>query len=69
MLGSSSTKIMIRNILPKILPVTVNNCAYAIPVGISLDATLSFLGFGYVGSGNVTTSLGFIIGDVTKGTD
>lgn len=67
-LGSSSQKIIRRNILPKILPVIVQTGTFAIPNAISLDATLSFLGFGYINlADRKKTSLGTIINNVMAG--
>lgn len=67
-LGSSSQKIIRRNILPKILPVIVQTGTFAIPNAISLDATLSLLGFGYINlADRKRTSLGTIINNVMAG--
>lgn len=69
-LGSSSGKIITKNILPRILPVIVQTGTFAIPTAISLDATLSFLGFGYVNAADRTkTSLGTIINNVMAGSE
>jgi len=68
-LGSNSGKIIFRNIMPRILPVIVQNASLAIPSAIGLDATLTFLGFGYIDANNTKeTSLGFILTSVLEGT-
>lgn len=67
-LGSSPNRIIRKNILPKILPVIVQAGIFAIPNAISIDATLTFLNFGYV-DGFKTTSLGKILNNVMNTTD
>ena len=62
-LGSSSGRIIRKNIMPKILPVIVQAGIFAIPNAISIDATLTFLGFGFV-DGFKRTSLGKVLNNV-----
>lgn len=67
-LGSRPNRILRKNILPKILPVIVQAGIFAIPNAISVDATLTFLNFGYV-DGLKRTSLGKILNNVMSTTD
>jgi len=68
-LGSNSGKIIFRNIMPRILPIIVQNASLAIPSAIGLDATLTYLGFGYIDPNNTKqTSLGAILTSVLDGT-
>jgi oligopeptide transport system permease protein len=67
LLGTPSSKIITKNILPKVMPVLVSVAAFAIPDAIALDATLSYLNFGFV-DGSINTSLGFIIQSVSMTT-
>lgn len=67
-LGSSSTRIIHKNILPKILPGIVQAGIFAIPNAISVDATLTFLNFGFV-DGVKKTSLGKILNNIMPDTD
>ncbi|WP_031543283.1 oligopeptide ABC transporter permease OppC [Mesoplasma photuris] len=66
-LGSSSGRIISKNIMPRILPVIVQAGAFAIPNAISIDASLTFLGFGFV-TGRKQTSLGQILNEIMAGT-
>ncbi|WP_051350879.1 oligopeptide ABC transporter permease OppC [[Acholeplasma] multilocale] len=66
-LGSSSTRIINKNIMPKILPVIIQAGTFAIPNAISVDASLTFLGFGFV-EGRKSTSLGAILNEIMAGT-
>ncbi|WP_342269327.1 oligopeptide ABC transporter permease OppC [Spiroplasma endosymbiont of Aspidapion aeneum] len=64
-LGSSGPKIIKRNILPKILPVVTQTACYAVPMAISIDATLSYYGFGFVSQVSLkNASLGSILQQV-----
>ncbi|PPE05774.1 oligopeptide ABC transporter permease OppC [Williamsoniiplasma lucivorax] len=62
-LGSGSRRIITKNIMPKILPVIIQAGTFAVPNAISIDATLSFLGFGFT-DGVKTTSLGKILNEI-----
>ncbi|WP_036268834.1 oligopeptide ABC transporter permease OppC [Mesoplasma seiffertii] len=66
-LGSSSGRIIQKNIMPKILPVIIQSGTFAIPNAISIDASLTFLGFGFI-EGRKETSLGQILNEVMAGT-
>jgi oligopeptide transport system permease protein len=69
-LGSSPSKIIVRNIMPRILPVIAQQASLAIPSAIGLDATLTFLGFGYVDAADThQSSLGLILSRVLDGTE
>jgi len=59
-LGTSSFKILVKNVLPKIAPIIVSIGAFAIPDAISIDTSLSYLHYGFV-DGTDTTSLGYLI--------
>ncbi|ATZ18890.1 oligopeptide ABC transporter permease [Williamsoniiplasma somnilux] len=65
-LGSKPNKIIRKNIMPKILPVIVQTGAFAIPNAISIDSSLSFLGFAFT-DGKSTTSLGKVLNNVMVG--
>ncbi|AVP49302.1 oligopeptide ABC transporter permease OppC [Williamsoniiplasma luminosum] len=65
-MGSSSGRIIKKNIMPKILPVIIQAGTFAVPGAISMDASLSFLNFGFT-DGNKTTSLGKILNEVMSG--
>lgn len=67
-LGSSSNRIIRKNILPKILPGIVQAGIFAVPNAISVDATLTFLNFGFV-DGMEKTSLGKILNNIMPGTE
>jgi oligopeptide transport system permease protein len=69
MLGTPTPKIIVSNILPKILPVIIQSAAFAIPTAISIDATFSYLGYGFVDAEGHITSLGTIISQVMARTD
>lgn len=45
-LGASSTRIMLRHILPNLLPLAIVNASIIIPAAIMVEAGVSFLGFG-----------------------
>jgi len=69
-LGSRPGRIIMRNILPRILPVIAQTASLGIPSAIGLDATLTFLGFGYIDPSNTKqTSLGLILTRVLNGTE
>lgn len=69
-LGSSGEKIIRKNILPSILPIIVQSIAFSIPAAIGIDASLSYLGFGFVSAANPkTTSLGTMLTDLLSGSD
>lgn len=65
-LGSSSQKIIRKNIIPKILPVIVQTGAFAIPSAISIEASLSYLSFNFIPAKK--TSLGQILNEVMNET-
>lgn len=67
-LGSSSHRIIQKNIMPKILPIIVQAGIFAIPNAISVDSVLTFLNFGFV-DGFEKTSLGKVLNDVMATTD
>ncbi|KNG79054.1 oligopeptide ABC transporter permease OppC [Mycoplasma sp. HU2014] len=67
-LGSSSGKIIRKNIFPKILPILIQVAVFAIPTAISIEATISYLGQGFV-DGSVKTSLGKILEIAVGGTE
>jgi oligopeptide transport system permease protein len=69
MLGTPVPRVIISNILPKILPVIIQSAAFVIPTAISIDATFSFLGYGFVDAEGHITSLGAIISEVMSRTD
>ncbi|PPE06840.1 oligopeptide ABC transporter permease OppC [Mesoplasma corruscae] len=62
-LGSRGPKIIKNNILPKILPIIIQTCAFAIPEAIAIDSSLAYLGFGFVKTQD-QASLGSILNDV-----
>ncbi|ATZ17704.1 oligopeptide ABC transporter permease OppC [Mesoplasma melaleucae] len=65
-LGSSSYRIINKNIMPKILPVIVQTTAFAIPTAISIEASLAYLAFDFIPAGQ--TSLGQILNQVMNET-
>ncbi|ASZ08856.1 ABC transporter permease [Mesoplasma chauliocola] len=65
-LGSSSYRIINKNIMPKILPVIVQTAAFAIPTAISIEASLAYLAFDFIPEGQ--TSLGQILNQVMNET-
>ncbi|WP_106078798.1 oligopeptide ABC transporter permease OppC [Mesoplasma coleopterae] len=65
-LGSSSYRIINKNIMPKILPVIVQTAAFAIPTAISIEASLAYLAFDFIPAGQ--TSLGQILNQVMNET-
>jgi oligopeptide transport system permease protein len=67
MLGTKSFKIIIQNVMPKIMPVLVTTAAFSVPGGISIDTTLSYLHYGFVDGAN-STSLGYILNQVLSDT-
>ncbi|AEM68987.1 oligopeptide ABC transporter permease OppC [Mycoplasma putrefaciens] len=67
-LGSKSSKIIRKNILPKILPILIQVAVFSIPTAISIESTLSYLGQGFV-DGIKTTSLGKILELAIGGTE
>ncbi|MDQ0567758.1 oligopeptide ABC transporter permease OppC [Mycoplasma yeatsii] len=67
-LGSSSGKIIRKNIFPKILPILIQVAVFAIPTAISIEATISYLGQGFV-DGQKITSLGKILELAISGTE
>ncbi|MDR0341080.1 MAG: ABC transporter permease subunit [Mycoplasmataceae bacterium] len=67
LLATNNFKIMIKNILPKIAPIVISVGSFAIPDAISMDASLSYLNYGFVDGIN-TTTLGFILQSVLSST-
>ena len=45
-IGASNTRIMLRHILPNLLPLAIVNASIIVPAAIMAEAGLSFLGFG-----------------------
>ena len=45
-IGASNTRIMVRHILPNLLPLAIVNASIIIPAAIMAEAGLSFIGFG-----------------------
>jgi peptide/nickel transport system permease protein len=46
LMGESDFKVVLRNIIPQLVPFTLANFALAVPASILAEAALSFLGFG-----------------------
>ncbi|WP_156932150.1 hypothetical protein [Mesoplasma melaleucae] len=47
--------------MPKILPIVIQTCAFAIPEAIAIDSSLAYLGFGFISPDDRTkASLGSI---------
>ncbi|AVN64843.1 peptide ABC transporter permease [Mesoplasma florum] len=65
-LGSSSYRIINKNIMPKVLPVIVQTAAFTIPAAISIEASLAYLAFDFIPQGQ--TSLGQILNQVMSET-
>jgi len=45
-MGQSDTKIIIKHIIPQLMPITFASMAFAVPAAIGAEAALSFLGLG-----------------------
>lgn len=68
-LGSRGPKIIKKNIMPKILPIVIQTCAFAIPGAIAIDSSLAYLGFGFIsGERNDKASLGSILNEMLSDT-
>ncbi|AOG60915.1 oligopeptide ABC transporter permease [Spiroplasma helicoides] len=67
-LGTNSFRIIIKNILPKILPIIIQTASFAIPNAIALDSLLSFYNFGFVSDLIHAASLGSILNEVVSDT-
>ncbi|PPE04391.1 oligopeptide ABC transporter permease [Entomoplasma ellychniae] len=69
-LGSKGPKIIRKNIMPKILPIIIQTCAFVIPEAIAIDSTLAYLGFGFIPQNdNSKASLGSILNETLAGSD
>ncbi|QEH61504.1 oligopeptide transport system permease protein [Spiroplasma chinense] len=69
-LGSNGEKIIRKNILPSILPIVIQSIAFSIPAAIGIDASLAFLGFGFVSASDAkSASLGSLLTDLLSGSD
>ncbi|AUF83398.1 ABC transporter permease [Mesoplasma syrphidae] len=68
-LGSNGPRIIRKNIMPKILPIIIQTCAFVIPEAIAIDSTLAYLGFGFIPqNNNSVASLGSILNETLEGT-
>ncbi|PPE04750.1 oligopeptide ABC transporter permease [Entomoplasma ellychniae] len=64
-LGTSGPKVIKNNILPKILPIVIQEIAFALPAAISIDSGLAYLGYGFIQPNKLEkASLGSILNEV-----
>ncbi|QGS52148.1 oligopeptide ABC transporter permease OppC [Spiroplasma tabanidicola] len=60
-LGTRGPRIIVKNILPKILPIIIQTISFSIPGAIGLDAALSYYSFGFIENYASDASLGTIL--------
>ncbi|AUM62845.1 oligopeptide ABC transporter permease OppC [Spiroplasma monobiae] len=68
-LGTPSSKIIRKNIMPKILPIVIQTSTFAIPTAIAIDALLAYYNFGFVTNTLDQASLGSILNELLSGSD
>ncbi|QBQ07944.1 oligopeptide ABC transporter permease [Spiroplasma gladiatoris] len=67
-LGTKGFRIMLKNILPKILPIVIQTASFAVPNAIALDSLLAYYNFGFVTNSITEASLGSILNEVIADT-
>ncbi|AKU79688.1 oligopeptide ABC transporter permease OppC [Spiroplasma turonicum] len=67
-LGTKGPRIMVKNILPKILPIVIQTASFAIPNAIALDSLLAYYNFGFVNDLMDEASLGSILNEMIANT-
>ncbi|AHB36588.1 oligopeptide ABC transporter permease OppC [Spiroplasma apis] len=68
-LGTPSSKIIRKNIMPKILPIVIQTASFAIPTAIAIDSLLAYYNFGFVTNTLDSASLGSILNELLLGSD
>ncbi|AKX34074.1 oligopeptide ABC transporter permease [Spiroplasma litorale] len=68
-MGTRGPRIMVKNILPKILPIIIQTASFAIPNAIALDSLLSYYKFGFVKNITYEASLGSILNEIIVDTN